>query len=238
MVTVRRCWAVAAVALGCKARPAALGAVERIVPQSATASVDAGNVAAARAAAARRTAIRPIQDRPPPDGALGARFGQSRAELLALHPAGQCRGEGRYLFCTGARVAVPVAGVVTYEFCNARLCGVAIDGTRTRDEALMGREFDAYRAMLGRDLGPPSTEARRAGPGCSGHLSLCLASHQADYSAKWSWQGGAQVALSVDQLEDDALMAQASVTWLAPEGVAAQTDEPSAPPRDAGADAP
>lgn len=237
MASLRALWLVGLLGVGCKARPQPAGAVERLVPLSAT-PTDAGNVAAQRAAAAaRRTPIHPITDRPAPTGGLGARFGMTRAEVTALHPAGDCRGSGRYAFCNHALVAVPVQGVVTYEFCNDHVCGIAIDGSRTRDEAQMGREYDSFLAMLRRDLGAPSTEAKRAGPGCSGHLSLCLASHQADYSAKWSWEGGTQVVLSVDQLEDDALMAQAAVTWLNPEGVAAQTEDSTPVPvtRDGGA---
>jgi hypothetical protein len=139
---------------------------------------------------------------------------------------------------------VPLARVVvSYEFCGDSLCSVALDGTRTRDEAMMVREFDALAAMLQTRLGAPSIQVRRAGSGCSGHLPLCLTSRQAEYSARWSWRDGPQVSLSVDALEDDALVAQVALAWLARERVTWDAGPPPPHPllatRDAGApDAP
>ncbi len=123
--------------------------------------------------------------------------------------------------------------VVSYEFCGDSLCSVALDGTRTRDEALMVREFDALAAMLQTQLGAPSIQVRRAGSGCSGHLPLCLTSRQAEYSARWSWRNGPQVSLSVDALEDDALVAQVAMAWLTRERVTWDAGPPPPAPASA-----
>lgn len=157
-----------------------------------------------------------IRDRPPPAGALGVTFGQTVAEVTALHRAASipCRPSGEYLFCEGALQPTPVPVLVTYEFCGAALCSVAVDGTRTQDEDVLTREYDALLSFARTSLGEPISAARRIGPGCRGHLPLCLTSRQSQLNARWSWPDGPQVELSVDQLEDDALQAQAAVTWL------------------------
>lgn len=181
-----------------------------------------------------------------PSEALGVAFGTTRAALQLRNrgAAIPCRESAEYVFCERALVPLPLARVVvSYEFCGDSLCSVALDGTRTRDEALMVREFDALAGMLQSQLGAPSIQVRRAGSGCSGHLPLCLTSRQAEYSARWSWRQGPQVSLSVDALEDDALVAQVAVAWLARERVTWDAGPPPPHPllatRDAGApDAP
>lgn len=181
-----------------------------------------------------------------PAEALGVTFGTPRAALLQRNRAAAvpCRESAEYVFCERALVPVPLARVVvSYEFCGDALCSVALDGTRTRDEALMVREFDALAGMLQAQLGAPSIQVRRAGSGCSGHLPLCLTSRQAEYSARWSWRDGPQVSLSIDALEDDALVAQVAMAWLTRERVAWDAGPPPPHPllatRDAGApDAP
>ncbi len=222
-------------AVACKPRRAPIGEIERLVPLTGLESADAGPPDAGPSRRGRAVAVHPITDRPPVAGALGVRFGMTRPEVLGQHRPGECRDDGRYTFCTRSLVTLPVDGaVVTYEFCGATLCGVALDATRTRDEALLQREFDALRQWVHRDLGTPSHAENRVGPGCSGHLSLCLASHQAVLAARWQWPAGPQVAVSADSLEDDALQAQVAATWLSTAGVAAQVD-PAAPTPDAGA---
>lgn len=178
-----------------------------------------------------------------PQRALGVDFGITRAALAQRNAAAgiTCRDADEYVFCPRALVPLPVASaVVTYEFCGPSLCAVALDGTRTRDEALMVREFDALAAMLEAEVGPASVVIRRAGTGCRGHLPLCLTSRQAEYSARWSWRDGPQVSLSVDQLEEDALLAQVAVAWLSRERVTWDAGPPPPHPlvlarRDAGA---
>jgi len=218
----------------CKRNRAPLGEVERLVPLSQSPEADAGPADAGAARRGRSVPVRPITDRPAVAGALGVQFGQTRAAIVAQHTPGACRDDGRYTFCNRGIVALPVEGaVVTYEFCGTALCGVALDATRTRDEALLQREFDTLRQWVESTLGAPSHAERRLGQGCSGHLPLCLTSHQAVLAARWQWQNGPQVAVSADALEDDALQAQVAVTWLSAEGVRAQVD-PSAPVPDAG----
>jgi hypothetical protein len=220
--------------VACKARRPPIGEVERLVPLGAPGAGDADAGPPDAGARRRQAPVRPITDRPAVTGALGVRFGMSRAEVLAQHQAGECTDSERYTFCRRALVALPVPGaVVTYEFCGATLCGVALDGTRTRDEAQLQREYEALERFVAADLGAPSHAERRIGPGCSGHLPLCLASRQAVLAARWQWTAGPQVAVSADPLEDDALQAQVAVTWLSAAGVAAQVD-PSAPTPDAG----
>lgn len=185
-------------------------------------------------------------DRAVPTRALGVEFGAARADIAQRNRAASitCRDADEYMFCPRALVPVPVqSAVITYEFCGSSLCGVALDGTRTRDEALMVREFEQLAGMLRTELGEPSIQVRRAGSGCSGHLPLCLTSRQAEYSARWSWRDGPQVSLSVDQLEEDALLAQVAVAWLSRERVTWDAGPPPPHPllarRDAGAsDAP
>lgn len=210
--------AVALLPAACRSRTPrpALGVVVPLVP-------DAGQAPRAAAPNGRPDAstFTLIRDRPPPAGALGVRFGQTRAEVLALHvtAAIPCRPSGEYLFCNAPLETLPVRVMVTYEFCGAGLCSVAVDGTRTEDEDLLVREYDALLEASRRSLGAPIAEARRIGPGCRGHLPLCLTSRQSQLNARWSWPDGPQVELSVDQLEDDALQAQAAVTWLSAERV-------------------
>jgi hypothetical protein len=91
--------------------------------------------------------------------------------------------------------------LVTYEFCGAALCSVAVDATRTDDEDILLREYDQLLEFTRGSLGAPISSARRIGPGCRGHLPLCLTSRQSQINARWSWPNGPQVELSVDQLE-------------------------------------
>lgn len=181
-------------------------------------SRDAGRPRASNAPRTHR-AIRYITDRPAPEGALGVRWGMSRAELAALNTAATitCRDSGEYVFCRRALVEVTVAGVVTYEFCGAALCAVSIDGPATRDEAAVTAHFEAFEALTRRTLGEPSDLGRSVGPGCAGHLALCLASKQAEMSARWTWRDGPQVQVSVDQDEEDAFKSLAAVTWFSAE---------------------
>lgn len=213
-------------------------AVEPLVPRSR--GVDAGAPARAR----RDAAVIRFQhaDGGAPSAALGVEFGTTRAALLERNRAATvpCRESGEYVFCERALVPVPVRQmVVSYEFCGDSLCSVALDATRTRDEALMVREFEALAGMLGEQLGSPSIQVRRAGTGCSGHLPLCLTSRQAEYSARWSWRSGPQVSLSVDALEDDALVGQVALAWLTRERLTWDAGPPPPHPllaaRDAGA---
>lgn len=233
--------ALAMLAVACKPRPDPY-AVVPLVPRDTTA--DAGTAPRAR----RDAGVIRFQhmDGGVPAEVLGVTFGTTRAALLLRNrtAAVPCRESAEYVFCERALVPVPLARVVvSYEFCGDSLCSVALDGTRTRDEAMMVREFDALAAMLQTRLGAPSIQVRRAGSGCSGHLPLCLTSRQAEYSARWSWRDGPQVSLSVDALEDDALVAQVALAWLARERVTWDAGPPPPHPllatRDAGApDAP
>lgn len=231
--------ALALLALGCKARHDPYAVVPLVPP---------GSVRDAGARPRRDAGVIHFQHmaNSAPTEALGVAFGATRADVLQRNRAAAipCRESAEYVFCERALAPVPLARlVVSYEFCGATLCGVALDGTRTRDEALMVREFDALSGMLRAQLGAPSIQIRRAGSGCSGHLPLCLTSRQAEYSARWSWRGGPQVSLSVDALEDDALVAQVAVAWLTRERVSWDAGPPPPHPllaaRDAGAaDAP
>jgi hypothetical protein len=178
-----------------------------------------------------------IRDRPAPAGALGVTFGQTPDAVVALHRAANipCRPSGEYLFCDAPLQPVPVRVLVTYEFCGAAgLCSVAVDGTRSDDEDLLMREYDQLLEFARASLGAPISSARRIGPGCRGHLPLCLTSRQSALNARWSWPDGPQIELSVDQLEDDALQAQAAVTWLSADRVHRPAPDPV---RDAAADA-
>lgn len=224
-------------------------AVEPLVPLTPSTDASAGVLDPARPRAAPTVPARDASvvrfqhsEGAAPNGALGVEFGMSRADLAARNRAANivCRDADEYTFCPRALVPVPVAGaVITYEFCGPTLCAVALDGTRTRDETLMVREFDQLAEMLRGALGEPSVQMRRRGSGCTGHLPLCLTARQAEYSARWSWRDGPQVALSVDQLEEDALLAQVAVTWLSRERVTWDAGPPPPHPllarRDAGA---
>lgn len=240
----------AALAASCKRRPDPY-AVVPLVPyalrvDASTGVFDPSRPRAAPPSAPRDASVVHFQhiDGGVPARALGVDFGTSRADLAARNLAAHvtCRDADEYTFCPRALVPLPLETVVvTYEFCGASLCSVALDGTRTRDEALMVREFDALGAMLREQLGAPSILVRRTGSGCSGHLPLCLTSRQAEYSARWSWRDGPQVSLSVDQLEEDALLAQVAVAWLSRERVNWDAGPPPPHPllarRDASADA-
>ena len=199
----------------------ALGVVVPLVPRAATPAPASPE----RPDASTFTLIR---DRPAPAGALGVTFGQTVEQVAALHRAANipCRPSGEYLFCEGALQPVPVRVLVTYEFCGAALCSVALDATRTEDEDVLTREYDALLEFARASLGAPITAARRIGPGCRGHLPLCLTSRQSQLNARWSWPDGPRVELSVDQLEDDALQAQAAVTWLSAERVHRPAPDP------------
>lgn len=219
------------------------GAVIPLVPGAhETPSETARDAGRPRASNAPRThrAIRYITDRPAPEGALGVRWGMTRAEVAALNTAAtiSCRDSGEYVFCRRALVEVPLQGVVTYEFCGAALCAVSVDGPTTRDEAALATHFDALLAMTRRAIGAPSDEGRSTGPGCAGHLALCLASKQAEMSAHWTWRDGPQVQVSVDQDEEDAFKALAAVTWFSAERARRQDPVDGPAPRassDAGA---
>jgi len=166
-----------------------------------------------------RRGIRYITDRASPEGALGVRWGMHRTALLAANRTAsiECRESREYVFCRRALAEVPLPVVVTYEFCRDELCSVAIDAQPTRDEAQMATQFDQLYGMVVRALGPPSDEARTVAAGCAGHLALCLASKQSELTARWAWRDGPHVQLSVDQDEEDAFRALASVTWLSAE---------------------
>lgn len=214
-------------------------AVIPLVPNAGAAptAADAGRARASNAPRTHR-AVRYITDRPAPTGALGVRWGMTRAEVSALHAGAsiECRDSGEYVFCRRALVDVPVQGVVTYEFCGAALCAVSIDGPSTRDEAALANHFDGLVAMTRRAIGDPSDEGRSMGPGCAGHLALCLASKQAEMSAHWTWRDGPQVQVSVDQDEEDAFKALAAVTWFSAERARRQDPIEAAPTAtDAGA---
>lgn len=210
-------------------RPA-LGVVVPLVPRS-----DRAPAAAAPRDRPDASTFTLITDRAPPAGALGVTFGQTVEQVTALHRAANipCRPSGEYLFCEGALQPVPVRVLVSYEFCGAALCSVAVDATRTEDEDVLTREYDALLEFARASLGAPITAARRIGPGCRGHLPLCLTSRQSQLNTRWSWPDGPRVELSVDQREDDALQAQAALTWLS----AGRVHRPAPDPvRDAAAD--
>lgn len=220
----------------------ALGVVVPLVPRSDRSATEPSVAAADRPDAATFTLIR---DRAAPAGALGVTFGQTVADVTALHRTANipCHPSGEYLFCEGALTPLPVRVLVTYEFCGAALCSVAVDATRTDDEDILLREYDRLLEFTRGSLGAPISSARRIGPGCRGHLPLCLTSRQSQINARWSWPNGPQVELSVDQLEDDALQAQAAITWLSTERVHRPAPDPvrdaavdtAATPRDAAA---
>lgn len=201
------------------------GEVERLVPLTSAPVAAPSEPVSQRPSPARPSRARGdagtaafISDRPAPRGALGVDFGAPKAEILQRNAAAhiECRDAAPYLFCPRPLVQVPVPALITYEFRGDRLSSVALDATRTRDEAVLAREYDALLAWVSASLGAPALQHRRVGPGCAGHLPLCLTSHQSELSAHWPWRDSAQVMLSVDQTEDDALMAQAAVTWLSP----------------------
>ncbi|MBI5516783.1 MAG: hypothetical protein HY909_23565 [Deltaproteobacteria bacterium] len=160
-----------------------------------------------------------ITDRQAPPGALGVRWGLSRAELANRNREAQarCRDRGAFTFCNKALVPLPLDGVVSYEFCEERLCAVAVDAAVTRDEDQLVQDYDRLVELARGELGPPASEARRVGEGCRGHLAICLTSRRADYSTRWMWQSGDQALVSLDQTEDDALQAQAGATFLSAE---------------------
>jgi hypothetical protein len=190
-----------------------------------------------------------ITDRPALTGALGARFGLSRADLAARNREAQarCRDRGAFTFCNKALVPLPLDAVVSYEFCGDRLCAVAVDATVTRDEDQLVQDYERLTELARGELGAPASEARRVGEGCRGHLAICLTSRRADFSTRWLWQSGEQALVSIDQTEDDALQAQAGATFLSAERARRQdpVDDPlalsllaDAGPSDALGDAP
>jgi hypothetical protein len=221
--------------VACRREPVDTRAITPLVPRGSSA-LDAGAARPASGSRPRR-GVRYIADRPAPDGALGARWGMTRAALLEAHRAagGECRDSREYVFCRRALAPVPLPVVVTYEFCGEGLCSVAIDVAATRDEAQLSAHFDQLYGMVVRTLGPPSDEARTVGPGCAGHLALCLASRQAELTARWAWRAGPHVQLSVDQDEEDAFRALASVTWLSAERARRQEAADESGLADAGA---
>lgn len=223
------------VCAGCKP-PRDPRAVERLVPLSASPQPDRDPSPSADPA---RPAVRPhardagvlrvVSDRPEPAAALGVRFGMTRAEVSALNRAAavNCRDADEYMFCGRALVPVRTEVVATYEFCADRLCSVALDGTRTRDEGRIASDYLVLTEIARAELGAPSAEAHHVAPGCAGHLALCLASKQAEYTTRWTWHQGFQAMVSADQDETDAFMAQVSVTYLT--GERARRPEPPAP---------
>ena len=144
-----------------------------------------------------------------------------------------CRESREYVFCNAPLEPVPVPVLVTYEFCGDALCSVAVDATRTSDEAVLMREFDQLLAFARGTLGTPIHEARHIAPGCRGHLPVCLPSRQSQLDARWSWPDGPQVEVSVDPMEDDALQAQTGITWLSAERVRHPAPDPATTPADA-----
>lgn len=202
--------------MSCKERGGPRGVVP-LVQGGGARAVDASAPATQprRAGRARRS-VRYITDRPAPDGALGVRWGMTRAEVLQLNQAAsiECRASREYTFCRRALNDVGLPVVATYEFCGEGLCAVAIDAPRTRDESQMTGNYDRLLTTVKQSLGDPSDEARVLGPGCAGHVALCFASKQSELTARWAWRDGPQVQLSVDQDESDAFQAIASVTWL------------------------
>ena len=225
-----------ALSSACKGRERAdLRRVTPLVPGARAPVAEAPDAGRPRASNAQRThrAVRYIADRPAPDGALGLRWGVTRADVAARNAAVAitCRDSGEYTFCPRALVEASVAGVVTYEFCASGLCAVSIDAAATRDEAAVTGQFERLAAMVRQSLGEPSDEARSVGPGCAGHLALCLASKQAELAARWTWRDGPQVQVSIDQDEEDAFQALAAVTWFSAERARRQEPaEPSAAP--------
>ena len=205
---------------GCRPR-------DRVDTRAVTPLVRSGSGLLAAGADVCRTAsgsrpprgIRYVADRPAPDGALGVRWGMTRAAVLEANRASsiECRDSREYVFCRRALTEVPLPVVVTYEFCGEGLCAVSIDAPATRDEAAMASHFDRLHALVVASLGPPSDEARTVAAGCAGHLALCFASKQSELTARWAWRDGPHVQLSVDQDEEDAFRALASVTWLSAE---------------------
>lgn len=238
---------VAALATGvaCKRRERHVpGRVERLVPESTpdprlteTERPRPMPPPRARRDASAAPPVRYITDRPAPTGALGVEWSLARAEVARRNQAAhvECRDSGEFMFCRRALVPVPVPVVATYEFCDGRLCSVALDATRTRDEAQLTREFDQLAGLVRSSLGDPGAETRHVGAGCTGHLPLCLTSKQAEIHARWIWRDGPQVSASVDQTEDDALLAQVAVTWMSAERARRQDPEPASVEPDGGA---
>jgi hypothetical protein len=230
---------VAALAAGvaCKRRERHVpGTVERLVPESApdprlteTERPRPMPPPRARRDASAPPPVRYITDRPAPSLA--------RAEVARRNQAArvECRDSGEFMFCRRALVPVPVPVVATYEFCDGRLCAVALDATRTRDEAQLTREFEQLVGLVRAASGDPGAETRHIGAGCTGHLPLCLTSKQAEINARWVWRDGPQVSASVDQTEDDALLAQVAVTWMSAERARRQDPDAPSAPTDGGA---
>ena len=235
---MRRSFALAlmfSVLAGCRDRRPVPGTVVPLVdPRTAAALVPPGPGAPTSDRPSSET-FALIRDRPPPAGALGVRFGEPRAAILARHrtAAVPCRESREYVFCNAPLEPVPVPVLVTYEFCGDALCSVAVDATRTSDEAVLMREFDQLLAFARGTLGTPIHEARHIAPGCRGHLPVCLPSRQSQLDARWSWPDGPQVEVSVDPMEDDALQAQTGVTWLSAERVRHPAPDPATTPVDA-----
>lgn len=217
--------------LGCK-RPSDPRAIERLVPDRVgSADGDSGRVMPPSRARADAAVVRVLSDRPEPAAALGVRFGMTRPEVAALNTAAsiRCRDSGEYLFCARALVPVRTEALATYEFCADHLCSVALDATRTRDEARIASDYLALAEVARAELGAPSTEASHVAPGCTGHLALCLASKQAEYTVRWTWHSGFQAMVTADQDENDAFMAQVSLTYI----TGARARQPEATPVDA-----
>jgi hypothetical protein len=198
-------------------------AVIPLVPGGPTPTEDAGRRSLAPRAQQTHHANRAIAyitDRPAADGALALRWGTPRADLAARNTTAhiECRDSSEYTFCRRALVELPLPGVITYEFCGASgLCAISIDCESTRDEARLADHYDRLLALVRASLGAPSDAARRIAPGCAGHLALCLTSKQSELTARWTWREGPQVQLSVDQDEENAFQAIASVTWFSAE---------------------
>lgn len=210
--------------LGCK-KPRDLREIERLGPDPA--ATDSGRSAARPDV----PVVRVLSDRPEPSGALGVRFGMTRAEVAALNTAAtiRCRDSGEYLFCARALVPVRTEALATYEFCADHLCSVALDGTRTRDEARVASDYLALAEIARGEMGAPSTESHHVSPGCAGHLALCLASKQAEYTVRWTWRSGFQAMVTADQDENDAFLAQVSLTYI----TGARARQPESVPLDA-----
>lgn len=171
-----------------------------------------------------------VENRTPPTGGLGVTFGTTREALHSrLSDSGvTCRDADPYVFCPRVPDAGP-ASIVTYEFCNNRLCTIALDGTRTTVPTEMLREFDALVAMVQRELGPPPTRIRYLAPGCSSQ-AVCLHAGQSRLLARWAWHNGPEVSVMVDQVEDDQFIAQAAVTYISADRVRQGIPDPGPPP--------
>ena len=102
-----------ALSSACKGRERAdLRRVTPLVPGARAPVAEAPDAGRPRASNAQRThrAVRYIADRPAPDGALGVRWGMTRAAVLEANRASsiECRDSREYVFCRRALTEVPL----------------------------------------------------------------------------------------------------------------------------------